>query len=81
MWVITRLYAAARIRGLKTRQNVGNNKALPCRLLRMLKMRTSIWRKSLGNDKALKSRAKLTRSLPRHGKDGCVIFSKAIKPL
>jgi len=25
-----------------------------------------------------KSRAKLTRSLPRPGKDGCVIFSKAI---
>jgi hypothetical protein len=29
---------------------------------------------------ALKSRAKLTRSLPRPGKDGCVIFSKAISP-
>src|SRR5262249_25243327 len=28
---------------------------------------------------ALKSRAKLTRSLPRPGKDGCVIFSNAIK--
>src|SRR5262249_55632045 len=27
---------------------------------------------------ALKSRAKLTRSLPRPGKDGCVIFSNAI---
>src|SRR5262245_65045466 len=29
---------------------------------------------------ALKSRAKLTRSLPRPGKDGCVIFSNAINP-
>jgi len=27
---------------------------------------------------ALKSRAKITRSLPRPGKDGCVIFSNAI---
>jgi hypothetical protein len=27
---------------------------------------------------ALKSRAKLTRSLPRPGKDGCVIFSNVI---
>src|SRR5262245_21267335 len=32
-----RLYAAARIRGLRTRQNVGNDKALCCRLLRRLK--------------------------------------------
>src|SRR5215510_945664 len=31
-----RLYAAARIRGLRTRQNVGNDKALCCRPLRGL---------------------------------------------
>jgi hypothetical protein len=33
-----RLYSAARIRGLRTRQNVGKDKALFCRLLRRLKM-------------------------------------------
>ena len=42
MWVKTRLYSAARIRGLRydihaLRKNVGKDKALCCRLLRRLK--------------------------------------------
>src|SRR5215813_100760 len=72
-----RLYAAARIRGLRTRQNVGNDKRVkpgvarcsaPPRLdsiacIRGLGFDTRISRKSLGNDKALKRTAKVIRSL------------------